>query len=584
MGVSRFRFSPQIESRSMSNRSPIKRFFSLFPWQGTLGPAVLGALLMWAALPPLDLGWLGWFAPIPWLLLIRRTRLPETHPYRRLWLVGFCFWMVAFHFLRLPHPATSIGWVALSAYQGFYLPIFIGLLRVGVHRYRLSAVWLAPTVWTGLELARGHLLTGVTMGNLGHTQYRWLELIQVSDLFGAYVVSFIVMFVAAALAQLLPCEGKRGSIRPAFAAVALMAVVLVYGYARIGPEPPAIWRETASTPGVRVALVQGSIDSQLKSDPSKVAEIHAHYRGLTDQACASFENIDLIVWPETMYRGPLIECGKLTTVPPEWNGSLEALCEGWEKVRRQSREPIFEMARRWKTRWLLGVDTMRVADGGPFFYNSAVLVEPERIASERYDKMHRVLFGEYVPFADWFPWLAKFTPLPISLTAGAGAIAYEIDGVRFAPNICYESVLPHVIRRQLLGLRAEGQEPDVLVNLTNDGWFWGSSELDMHLICGIFRAVEFHKPFLVAANTGFSAWIDADGRCRARGPRREPGFLLATVGPDPRGSLYLLIGDTFAGICLLATLVLALVAVRPRYRLWRKRKRRDRRKAQSVAP
>ena len=122
---------------------------------------------------------------------------------------------------------------------------------------------------------------------------------------------------------------------------------------------------------------------------------------------------------------------------------------------------------------------------------------------------------------------------------------FDIGGVRMAPNICYESVLSHVIRRQVNALAAEGREPDMLVNLTNDGWFWGSSELDMHLACGVFRAVECRKPLLIAANTGFSAWIDGDGRIRRKapdGPRQSsspsPGSMDAAVGiwPTATGS------------------------------------------------
>ena len=120
--------------------------------------------------------------------------------------------------------------------------------------------------------------------------------------------------------------------------------------------------------------------------------------------------------------------------------------------------------------------------------------------------------------------------------------------------------MPHLIRHQVLELRERGEEPDVLVNLTNDGWFWGSSELDLHFMCGVFRAVECRKPLLIAANTGFSAWIDADGRVRKQGPRRSgdpaateavilaesrPG--IATASTDPRR----LAGGGSLVICLL---------------------------------
>jgi apolipoprotein N-acyltransferase len=524
------------------------RFFS---WEGTLFPAALGALLYWLALPPVDWGWLGWLAPIPWILLVRREKLPEAHPYRWLWLVGFCFWMATYHFIRLPHPATSVGWVALELYQGFYLPIFVALVRFGYHRLKLSPIWVAPIVWTGLELARGHLITGVTMGNLGHTQYRFLTLIQLSDITGAYGLSFIVMLVAASIAMALPAGGKPARLAPLAIGAAVMAVVLLYGMIRIEPE------KTPSDSALRVALIQGSIDCQVKSDTEKIALIHRHYRDLTDQACEEFGPVDLIVWPETMYRGPLIKSGQLTRIPDGWDKSLKELRD----LEKQSQNPILELANRWKTNWLLGVDTVLIEDDGPTFFNSAALIRNGKLLDPTgYDKMHRVLFGEYVPLADWFPKLARLTPLPISLTAGQEPIVWEIDGVRFSPNICYESVLPHVIGGQLRRLRSQGDEPDILVNLTNDGWFYGSSELDMHLICGIFRAVEFRKPFLIAANTGFSAWIDADGRVRARGPRHKSGPILAFAEPDSRGSVYLLVGDLFAGCCLFLTLLLSLFA------------------------
>ncbi len=99
-----------------------------------LALGLAGALLLWAALPPLEIGPLGWIAPVPWLYLVRRRRLGGAHPYRGVWLAGFVFWLMAIHWLRLPHPATSIGWVALSSYLALYLPAFVWLARVAVHR------------------------------------------------------------------------------------------------------------------------------------------------------------------------------------------------------------------------------------------------------------------------------------------------------------------------------------------------------------------------------------------------------------------------------------------------------------------
>jgi apolipoprotein N-acyltransferase len=156
-----------------------------------------------------------------------------------------------------------------------------------------------------------------------------------------------------------------------------------------------------------------------------------------------------------------------------------------------------------------------------------------------------------------FPCVQGLTPLPVSLDAGTRPSAFRLGRLRLAPNICYESVLPHVIRWQVNRLKARGREPNVLVNLTNDGWFWGSSELDMHLACGVFRAVECRKPFLVAANTGFSAHIDGDGRIVQQGRRHASDTLLTQVRLDGRKSWYLRYGDWLAGICLAACLVFA---------------------------
>src|SRR5262249_50986873 len=145
----------------------------------------------------------------------------------------------------------------------------------------------------------------------------------------------------------------------------------------------------------------------------------------------------------------------------------------------------------------------------------------------RYDKMHPVMFGKYIPLADYLPFLYQITPLTGGLTVGTQAVCQEIGGVRYAPNVCYETVIPHLIRQQVNQLREQDHEPDVLVNVTNDGWFRGSSELDMHLACGVFRAIEMRKPLVIAANTGISAWIDSDGRVVQQASRQKPTYIIA---------------------------------------------------------
>ena len=564
-------------------------------YRSTFGFALVGAVLLWLALPPGDrvflfsgktplVDWLGghglaglasilstfkdfaaqrlplplwplaWIAPIWWLLLARRRELPGRRPYLVLWLVGFLFWLAAVCWLAIPNPYTAMGWVALSFYLAFYLPVFVGLTRVAVHRMRIPLIAAAPVVWAGLELARGHLLTGFTMGSLGHTQYRWIDLIQVSDLAGAYGVGFVVMFAAACLARMIPVDERPRAVWPLVPLVVMIGAVLLYGRLRIS--------DRAAPPQARIALIQGSVDIALHPDPEMRPTLHKQHRRLSEEAVRRYGEVDLIVWPESVCADFLFDYDPDAPVPADWAGSEAAFRLLLARLAAESQEGIRTMADELGAPLLLGVTTQYLAADGLKQYNSAVFVPRGGQPLGRYDKMHLVMYGEYVPFADELSWLVRFTPLNslnIGVDAGTEPAAFELDGLRIAPNICYESVIPHVIRRQVNRLTEAGREPDVLVNLTNDGWFFGSSELDMHLVCGVFRAVECRKPFLIAANTGFSAWIDADGRIVAQGPRRATGTLLAEIGPQRRTSWYLWYGDWPAGCCLAACLALAAV-------------------------
>jgi apolipoprotein N-acyltransferase len=530
-------------------------------YRSTWGHALVSALVLWAALPPADLWPLAWVAPVWWVLLVRRKELSGRRPYRAIWTAGFLFWLAALHWMRLPHWLTGIGWVALAFYLAFYLPVFIGLGRVAVHRLGVPVILAAPIVWTGLELVRGHLLTGFTMASLGHTQYRWIELIQLSDLAGAYGVGFLVMFVAACLARAVPSGGKPWSSWPLVPAATVLVAALVYGHLRVSREQAA--------PQARIALIQGSIDIVLNPPEGTQDRMHKHYRELSQQAVDRYSDLDLIIWPETVFGRFLFDYDPHVPVPDQWNGSKATFLEQLEKEAARTRGEMRAVGRQLDTPLLVGVATFFFDEGGSKHFNSAAFVPLDDGPIGRYDKMHRVVFGEYVPFAEELSWLVKLTPLSslnIAVERGAAPAAFDVAGLRIAPNICYESVMPQVIRRQVNTLAEQGREPDVLVNLTNDGWFWGSSELDMHLACGVFRAVECRKPFLIAANTGFSAWIDADGRILAQGPRRATGVLLAEVAPERRTSWYLTWGDWPAGICLAACLLFAAVGTWARHR------------------
>jgi apolipoprotein N-acyltransferase len=351
---------------------------------------------------------------------------------------------------------------------------------------------------------------------------------------------------------MLQLDDRRTALWPLAPAAALVAATLVYGHWRVLDRlPDAV---------ARVALIQGSIDTELKADPNKAQVVHEHYTALTDEAVRRHGPVDLIVWPETMYRDFLYTRDTPAAMPVDWPKTPAEFEEDLDEAIFQSRRGLSIMAGRYQTPLLLGLDRVHFGRQRQFRFNSAAYVSRGGELLGAYDKMHLVPFGEFVPFAGYLPWLQRLTPLPVSLDAGTRPEAFEAADLRFAPSICFESVMAHVIRGKIVTLGRSGREPDVLVNLTNDGWFWGSSELDMHLACGVFRAVENRKPMLIAANTGFSAWIDGDGRIVAQGPRRSASVLLARVGRDPRSSAYIVYGDLPAGLCLMCVTGLAAVA------------------------
>jgi len=542
---------------------------------GTWGLAVGGGLAMFLAQPPVDWWLLAWLAPLPWLMLLWPGRLAGPRPWLAVWCGGLTYWLAAIHWLRLPHPATAIGWLLLAAYLACYPLLFTWAARRLIHRWRWPLLPAAVVAWVACEQLRGELLGGFTFAGLGHTQWRWLALIQAADAIAAVGVGGIVMAGAAGLAAgLLGLQGRlapRSAAAQVLAGAAVAAAAVGYGHWRLATAPTA-------GESLDVLLVQGSIDTELKHDPAAAAQVLDHYDSLTISGLNQPDHPglpDVIIWPETMWRWGLVEVDPAERLP---DGVLDELlgaapnpvsaaaqerrqARGRAALARQRLDALARYARRYGTTWIVGLDRQRImpaAPGGAKHFNAALVLDAAGNRVACYDKMYPVMFGEYVPFGDRFPWLYRLTPLPAGLTPGRGPVSVEVAGLALAPTICYETALPRAIRSLVRTLAAAGDRPDLLVNLTNDGWFWGSSELDMHLAAGIFRAVEVRTPLVIAANTGFSAAIDGSGRLLARGPRRETEALRVTVRADGRWSPWLTAGTLPAGLAVAVLAVLAL--------------------------
>jgi apolipoprotein N-acyltransferase len=557
--------------------------------RGTWWMSLASGLMLWTSFTPIDFGPLAWVALVPLLMLVRMPK-----PTRRMYLAAACggwlFALASLQWMRLGDPAMYIAWAALAFYVGLYFPVFVGLSRVAVHRMRIPLVAAAPLVWVGLEYARAYIMTGFSWYYLGHTQHRWTGLLQVSDLVGAYGVSFLVMMGNAALAELVPAAwfqkwkllpqadagavaGLNSSQRKRMIAVGSSVLVLVaslaYGSFRRG--------QANFKPGPRIGLVQGNFTSSMKHDEDLTPTILRTHQALT--GLATRHQADLIVWPETMfrYRFPARDISlsdeQLAAIHPDL-----PVREFWRNT--QVQDLLNDLTNGSRAGMVIGADTVAATKDGMRVYNSALFLEPNQGLVGRYDKIHRVPFGEYVPLKNVLPFLGMFTPAAggTGLSAGESVHVFQHGDYRLVPLICFEDTVAQLVRSAVQQTRNDkGQEIDCLVNLTNDGWFHGSSELDQHLITAAFRCIETRTPMVRAVNTGISAFIDGDGVVRepalfldfdaivnkteGRASMKDPktgryhkqlnAVLVSEVPLDDRTSFYVRWGDWFAAGCLI---------------------------------
>lgn len=540
------------------------------PWYRTTWfLALASSLALWLPLSPWNVSALAWIAPLGWLLLIREEKLPGKWPYAVLYLAGLVHWLLVMEGIRRAYWALYFGWFALAAYLAVYLLLFVGLSRVAVHRLKVPLCLAAPTIWVALELVRGYAVTGFSMGLLGHTQADLAPLIQISDLGGAYAVSFVVMSVAACVAQVYPWWFGRWQRWPAFALAAVLVAVFSYGYARLSAVDAAQQHDAEP---LRVTLLQNSVDTIFGVPMERHAETYRLYQTQAEDAAKAMPNTQLMVWPESVFTSlhPDVVIEPDAAPPADSNWPPEEFARFMvakqEEFAAHAQNATQRIHRRGgsdsQIPQIVGTLTYHFHADRIEQYNSALLLSPQGEVLGRYGKMHLVMFGEYIPLGETFPWIYQWTPMGGGLSRGQEAAVFAVAGRKLAPSICFESTVPHLIRRQVRELEADGTTPDMLVSVTNDGWFWGSGVLDLHYKCAIFRAVEHRKPMLVAANTGFSTAVDSAGRVLAVGPRREVQTLQVTVPVSGLASFYTRWGDVFATACLAFAAVCAGVGMR----------------------
>jgi apolipoprotein N-acyltransferase len=531
-------------------------------------------VLLWAAFFPLDLGFLGFVALVPWLSLVRAD-VSRRRRYLAAYVGGFVFSALATQWVRVAHPMMYFSWLAFS----LVLPLFWVLALDFIRRLDRLGVPLALAVsvaWVALEYARMHFPTGFPFLKplglyqmigfgwyfLGYTQHDFLPLIQIADVGGVYAVSFVVAAVNGAVAdwslrsevvrkwlkQSTPLTvGVRPAIASSVAVMLLAGASVVYGFVRL--------QHPEFAPGPRVAAIQGSVPQFEKMEKGmSLSKTYAdlHFKALT-------LNPDLIVWPETCFPDDWIEVVP-GQVPPEKFAQVAAECATWFKE-----HPLHAPT-------LLGLNGLEWDQGRAWKYNSAVLLDARGMKLGRYDKMHLVPFGEYVPLGEQLPFMRWFTPYTHDYSCRPGEswtrFAFTAADGRtftFACLICYEDSDPYLGRQYVAT-----QPVDFLVNISNDGWFDGTEEHEQHLAICRFRAIETRRAVVRSVNMGISAVIDSDGRVIAlpgetwSKSKKVEGVVSAVVPLDTRESPYARIGDWVPAACWLGLLV-GLVALRFRH-------------------
>ncbi len=577
--------------------APAGRAASLALW---LAPSA-SALLLYLAYFPVAWGALAWVALVPLLLLVRLPGRPRRL-YLACWVGGLLFHWPVLQWVRVADGRMYGAWAMVATYGACYWPVGLALLRWFARRTPLPLVLTFPVVWVALEFVRWGLagcFLSLLLGShqhdvpggfgwyvLGHTQHDYLPVIQVADLAGAFGVTFLVAAVNALVFEVLAAmgwlrrrllAGEPARWRPvALAAQALLVLGLLGGALAYGQ-----WRlgQPAGPSGPRIALVQTNVDQRLRNRTIDLDEeqrdaaregMAKHFARLV--AVAARCRPELIVTPETSYPGV-------------WQERAPG------KPRLYSQELARDIGEQLGVPVLLGMTAEVMGhDLKERSYNSAILIGADGRWLGRYDKMHRVPFGEYIPLGSWLPFLSWFSPYEgasWAVSPGEQFTRFALPGrgdgkaCTFGVLVCYEDTDPALARPY----GGAGQEPvDFVVNASNDGWFDGTGEHDQHLAICRFRAVECRRSVVRSVNMGISAVIDGNGRVLAPELVRETparvweipaeaeslpverwgefkktaGVILARVPLDGRVSFYARHGDLFAGSCLGLVLVLGL--------------------------
>jgi len=489
-------------------------------WMLQLAGAVLTAALLAALFPPFKLTFLAPLALTPLLYAVAH----QPFSGRRFlwgWLSGGLYWLAVCHWIGdvlaayggLNGPLSVVAVLLFAAAKGLHCGVFAWLAGSVIKR-----PWAIPAIaalWTGIE--RTHSTFGFAWLTLGNAGIAMALPLRAAPVLGVYGLSFIFAALACGIALVALRRDRKQLLW-------LLFLPLLWALPTVEPRPAKAQRAVSMQTNIAADAKWSEATLRHTLDELSMAT-------LAEATDPQRVKPALLLWPEApapfyYYEDP------------------------------QFRLRVSELTRMSGTPFLFG-GVAHTSDHEPL--NSAILVGADSRLAGRYDKVHLVPFGEFIP--PGFGWIQKISSEAGDFAAGESGKVLYADSHALGVFICYESAFPQHVRQ----FAANGAE--VLVNLTNDGYFGrGDAAREQHLALARMRAVENGRWLLRSSNDGTTASIDPSGRIVDRIPdytRRAASLPFAWLRAK---TLYSRFGDWFAWLCLIGGLASVLMAQIPVYR------------------
>jgi apolipoprotein N-acyltransferase len=510
---------------------------------------ILSAILQIVIFPLPNLYVLSWIAIAPLLVAILRARKPETLQLRGeaklrpatptqafflgylcgiIWYVGTCYWI--YSTMKQFGGINAAGAAGLLLLFSLYLALYHGLFGLVISLLAKSSVRLAmvlsPFVWVAVELVRTRL-TGFPWDLLGITQVDNIPVARIARFTGVYGVSFEILVVNAAIATafMLRRSRRRRLL------LASLGAALVLQLARWVPMPAFPADRTALLVQENIPVLDSTDWTRQYFDDTLADLSRLSQTSTTGER----RHPELIVWPESP--------------APFYTG---------DPLFRTAVTQLASSAHAWVLAGGIGVQNASMSpQHATEIFNSAALVSPDGEWIARYDKIHLVPFGEYVPFKRWLSFAGGLTKEVGDFSRGVSRQPLQAGDQKLGVFICYESIFPDDIRQFV------NQGAQVLVNISNDGWYGDSGAYAQHLKQARMRAVENASWLLRDTNTGVTASIDPYGRVVQTVPRKVRTALAASYGLSNDTTFYTRHGDWFGYGCAIISLGAIVVALTP---------------------